>query len=77
MQLKATKTKYYVNNEGYYIGAFIGVQKLVGIYEDGSEVILHPGEFPPLPEGTIEVSFPPISAVQRWDNINKSWSAIS
>lgn len=71
--LKPTEPKFYVDLDGRYLGSLSGIQKLVGTYEDGSEAVLHPGEFPFIPLGAREVSSAPSDARQLWDFNKKVW----
>lgn len=71
--LKPTEPKFYVDLDGRYLGSLSGIQKLIGIYADGSEVILHPGEFPNVPLGAQEVSSAPNDANQIWNFKKKEW----
>lgn len=73
IQLRPTETKFYVTSDGNYIGGFAGIQKLIGIYEDGSEVILHPGEWPAILLGGREVSSAPEDARQIWNFETNAW----
>lgn len=75
--LKPTEPKFFVDDKGAYLGSFSGIQKLTGKYEDGTEVILHPGEFPPIPMGAIEIPSGPEYASQIWDFVKKKWLPVS
>lgn len=75
MILKPTQPKFYVDLDGRYLGSLSGIQKLKGIYEDGTEVVLHPGEFPAIPLGAKEVASAPNEASQIWDFKKEKWLA--
>ncbi len=71
--LKPTLPKFYANEKGEYLGSFSGIQKLIGKYEDGTEAILHPGEFPIIPLDAKEISCAPSSMEYLWDFKKKKW----
>lgn len=74
--LKPTEPRFYVDLDGRYLGSLSGIQKLIGLYEDGSEEVLHPGEFPIIPLGAREISSAPNDARQIWDFENEKWLPI-
>lgn len=71
--IRGGKAKYYVDTNGIYIGAYCGIQKLVGTYEDGHAVVLHPGQEAVVPQELIEVPTGPLDARQKWDADNQVW----
>lgn len=65
--------KYYVDAEGNYLGAYCGIQQLLGTYDDGSQIIIIERQNPIVPMGAIEVSCAPRNGMQQWDVENNAW----
>lgn len=73
---KGTKAKYYVDSNGNYIGAYCGIQQLMGTYDDGSQIIIVAAEAPIIPLDAIEVPIAPSHGLQKWDHAKSEWKSL-
>lgn len=70
---KGSAAKFYIDADGNYLGAYCGVQQLLGTYDDDSQIIIIARQNPVIPLGAIEVPSCPTNAFQKWDAENNAW----
>lgn len=73
MEIRATKERFFINQNGKYIGSFSGTQSIKAVYEDGTEVILHAGVSPEIPDNAKEIACPPDDPRQEWNGSKNAW----